>query len=289
MMPPEPVILPLPRQQPRLDLSQLRLECSRFFHQVYLLRHWWLAPHRPYQPFFLVAAARTGSNLLVDYLNQLAGVQCFSEILNWRSPIAPRLRTSPEGAILHVKRWLQTVRTPQRGCKLFFNHLQDFRLSIAHVDAAFPSAKYIVLYREALAEQFVSLQLARLTQQWLLLPGEQQKQVPVIVDPTELRRFCQSVRQEYQEVLTHRAIRERSIVLSYEELTEDPVGCLRDQVCSLLEVPAVEPQATLRKQNPQPLSQRVANYSEIAAFVLSPLSRQRYGLPRRRQFQRRAA
>src|SRR5947207_15806816 len=126
---PEPIILPLPkRRAPQHERTDLRLQFRRLGWQLHLLRHWWLAPHKTYQTFFVIASARTGSNLLVEYLNQIPGVHCLSEILNWRSPIAPSRRTSKAGAIKHIRRWMQTVQTEHRGRKLVFKHLGDVRL-----------------------------------------------------------------------------------------------------------------------------------------------------------------
>ncbi|MBW8884505.1 MAG: hypothetical protein JF612_06945 [Planctomycetia bacterium] len=287
---PEPIIIPLPqRRAQKRERPNLRFQARRLGWQLHLLRHWWLARHRSYQPFFVIASARTGSNLLVEYLNQVPDVHCLSEILNWRSPIAPRRRVGAAGAIRHIRRWLQTARTPNRGCKLFFNHLDDFRLNLPDLEAAFPGAKYIVLYRESLAEQFVSLEQARLTNQWLLLPGEQRKQRPVTVDPVALRKFCDDTRRDYQQLFSNPAIHHRGTIFSYEELFENPGRLMGEQVCSLLGVGAIQPKAPLRKQNPEPLAVRVENYSAVAALIASPLCQQRHELQRQRTARRIAA
>jgi LPS sulfotransferase NodH len=257
--------------------TSLPFHLRRLHWRLHLARHWWLARHDAYRPFFVIASARTGSNLLVEYLNQIPGVHCVSEILNRLSPIAPPPRTSPAGAIQHIRRWLQTVRTEHRGCKLFFNHLYDYRLTLRDLETAFPGAKYLVLYRESLAEQFVSLEHARLTDQWLLLPGEQRKQTSVTVDPVALRRFCDNARRDYQQLLAHPAIHHRGSVFSYEELIEIPAYTLEQQVCSLLKVPSIEPKAPLRKQNPEPLASRVTNYNKIAALLTSPHCQLHFG------------
>jgi LPS sulfotransferase NodH len=286
----EPIILPLPKQRAaQHERVNLRLEFRRLRCQLHLLRHWWLSPHWAYQPFFVIASARTGSNLLVEYLNQIPGVHCLSEILNWRSPIAPSPRTSSKGAIRHIRRWLQTVRTAHRGCKLFFNHLDDFGLELRDLEIAFPGARYIVLYREALAEQFVSLEAARLTDQWLLLPGEKRKQHPITVDPAALRRFCDVTRRDYQQLLSHPAIYHRGSIFSYEELVENPAQSMQQHVCSFLGVQAIEPQAPLCKQNPEPLAARVTNYSSVGALMASPLCQQHHSLLSQRATRRRAA
>ncbi len=258
-------------------LTNLRFELSRLQWRLHLARHWWLARHDAYRPFFVIASARTGSNLLVEYLNQIPGVHCVSEILNRLSPIAPPSRTSPAGAVQHIRRWLQTVRVEHRGCKLFFNHLHDYRLTLRDLETAFPGAKYLVLYRESLAEQFVSLEQARLTDQWLLLPGEQRKQTSITVEPALLRRFCDDTRRDYQKLLDHPAIYHRGSVFSYEELTETPDHTIERHVCSLLGVPPIQPQAPLRKQNPEPLASRITNYNSVAALAISPLCQLQIG------------
>lgn len=286
----EPIILPLPkRRAAQQERTNLRLEFRRLGWQLHLLRHWWLAPHRSYRPFFVIASARTGSNLLMDYLNQIPGVHCLSEILNWRSPIAPSPRTSSAGAIRHIRRSLQSVRTEHRGCKLFFSHLNDFGLGMRDLEVAFPGAKYIVLYREALAEQFVSLEIAQLTDQWLLLPGEKRKQLSITVDPNALRDFCHATRRDYQQLLSHTAIHHRGSIFSYEQLIENPVQSMQEHVCSLLGVRSIEPKAALRKQNPEPLAARVTNYASVGALMASTLCQQHHSLLPQRATRRRAA
>jgi len=286
----EPIILSLPkRRAAQHERTNLRLEFGRLRYQLRLLRHWWLASHRAYQPFFVIASARTGSNLLVEYLNQIPGVHCLSEILNWRSPIAPSPRTSTAGAIRHIQRWLQTERTALRGCKLFFNHLDDFGLELRDLEIAFPGARYLVLYREDMAEQFVSLEAARLTDQWLLRAGEKRKQLPVTVDSASLRRFCDDTRRDYQQLLSHPAVHHRGSIFSYEELIENPAQSMRQHVCSFLGVQPIEPQAPLRKQNPEPLAARVANYASVGALMASPLCQQHHSLLPQRTTRRRAA
>jgi hypothetical protein len=64
--------------------------------------------------------------------------------------------------------------------------------------------------------------------------------------------------------------------LSYEELTSDPRGIFAERICPLLATRYDEPRTRLRKQNPQPLSERVENYDQIADLVASPQCRQHY-------------
>jgi LPS sulfotransferase NodH len=268
--------------------AKLRLEYGRLVHQFHLHRHWWLRAHEPYQPVFVIASARSGSNLLVDCLNQLPGVVSHSEILNFALTIGPRRPLKPRKALQHIRRSLQALPTPYRGCKLFLNQLRKNGLAISSLMDAFPDSKFIILYRQSLAEQYASLQLARSTRQWVLFQGESQKRALVKIDPAALRRYCDEMRSGYQRALATPSLAERSVLLSYEELTADPARCFSQQICPLLQLPPHVPRTGLSKQNPEPLALRIANYTEVAALLNSPLCRQYHAWPGQRILRRAA-
>jgi len=181
--------------------------------------------------------------------------------------------------IKHLRYSLQQLNSPVRACKVFFHHLENYGLTLDDIDHAFPEASYIVLYRENLVEQFVSHKQAVQTNQWLLLPGQDRKRARVTIDPKELRTYCDTTRRCYEQFIAHKAVGARGVVLSYEQLTTRPSQCVREFICPLLNIPAIDPQSQMRKQNAEPLAQRVANYDEIAALALSPHCHQRYALP----------
>jgi LPS sulfotransferase NodH len=274
----------------QLDPARLWLRLQQQQQQIRLLLSWWLKSHTPYQAVFVLATHRSGSNLLVDYINRLPGVECRSEVLCPTLPIGPRkVRWRPEPALRHIRYSLHAPRSGVRGCKLMLDQLANCGLTLDALDAAFPSPKYIVLYRQSLAEQFLSREAAKATQQWVLLEGQERKQARVWINPAELRSYSDAVRRAYREVLAHSWLPQRAMLLSYEELVADPARCLRDRVCPLLGVPAVSPETCLRKQNTLPLAQRVANYHEVAALLASPLCRQQYVWPWQQLGARRAA
>lgn len=263
-------------------------EPRRWRHELERIRSWWLSPHRPFQPVFVITSARTGSNLLMQYLGQFPGAQCLGEVLNSALDCGPPRGIGPLRAIQHVRRSLQTLNTPVRACKLFLIHLARYRLTLPLLDDAFPGAKYIVLYRESIAEQFVSRQLALQTGQWLLHGSHRQKQLPVVVDRDQFTRFAEELQQGYCEILSYPWLPERATCLSYEMLTQDPGRCLKSHICPLLSAPSIKPHAHLRKQNPEPLSARVANYAEVSGLLEGPLCRQHYELPSRNTVARAA-
>jgi LPS sulfotransferase NodH len=267
-------------KRPLLDYSTWSLGWRRLKTRVGLLKKWWLRRHSPYQPLLLIATCRSGSNLLMSYLAQQPGVAMLSEVLSSQLPIGPsRDCIPPAKAISHIRYCLQGEKTPIRGCKLMLYQLANCGLKLNDVHAAFPTAKYIVLYRQSLAEQFVSHQLALATRQYQLPVGEEAKHSEIVVDAGELRRYCDEVRRGYCEVLKHAWLADRAVLLSYEELTADAGQWLEKRICPLLGVEYRQPQARLRKQSTQPLADRVANYREVSALLHSPLCRQYHHWP----------
>jgi LPS sulfotransferase NodH len=267
-------------KRPWLDRKKLGLRWQQYRQELRRQKHWWLRPHSSYQPFFILATCRSGSNLLLDYLRQLPGVAGHSEVLCPLLAIGPtRAHLPVRQAVRHIRLSLQTKRLPIRGCKLMLHQLANCQVKMEHLDDAFPSARYLVLYRQSLAEQFVSLRLAETTQQWFLKPGEQQKQPRIVIQPAELRWYCDWIRAGYQNVLGHPGLAERSAILSYEELTTDPVRCLRDSICPLLELPETQIQTQLRKQNTKGFAERVANYADVKDLLDGPQCQQRYAWP----------
>src|SRR4029079_9095197 len=151
-----------------LAQPRILLRCQQSWHQLGMQIECWRCPNASFRPVFVLATARSGSNLLVDYLSRLPGVECGSEVLCTRRPfvISPR-QQNPRATLTHIARSLGSLRAPVRGCKLMLGQLVNCRLSLDLIDGAFPDARYIILYRQSLAEQFLSRESALLTGQWL--------------------------------------------------------------------------------------------------------------------------
>jgi hypothetical protein len=271
-------------------LSNLRLQAQQRTHQLGLAARWWLGRQTSHRPVFALATHRSGSNLLLDYASRLAGLQCLSEVLCTTLPygISPR-QSRADFALRHIRRSLHTLRAPIRACKLMLDQLADCWLTLDALHAAFPDALYFILYRQSLAEQFLSRESAKVTDQWFLVDGQQRKQARVRIDPVRLRTYCDKIRHEYREIFDCAWLPQRSVLLSYEELTADPEQCFSQQICPLLGVPPVPLTTTLCKQNTLPLEQRVSNYREVSALLASPLCQQYYSWHERPQSKRKAA
>jgi LPS sulfotransferase NodH len=270
--------------------SRLWLKCRQRAHQARLAAAWYAKSATPYRPFFVVATHRSGSTLLLDYLDQLPTVQCASEVLCDVLPFGLSKRQSrPDIALRHIRRSLHVLTGQVRGCKLMLDQMQRCGLTVSLLTEAFPEARYIVLYRRSLIEQFVSLETARATDQWHLAPGEQARHARVWIDPSKLKDYCRQIRASYHALLTSEDLEGRSVVLSYEELIAQPEETLRQQICPFLEAPYPTPTARLRKQGSRPLEDRVLNYRQIAGLWADPQCWQQYALSRDQRHVRQAA
>jgi LPS sulfotransferase NodH len=256
------------------------LRCQQAWHQARMAAQCWRTPNFAYRPLFIIATARSGSNLLRDYVSQLPGVACRSEVLCTHRPfgISPR-QYNPSAALKHIQRSLLSLQAPICGCKLMLTQIAACRLTIDTIDAAFPEARYLILYRRSLGEQFLSRESALVTGQWLLRDGEARKQAGVRLDPAKLRSFADQTRQAYEKIVSYVPLQERGVLLSYEELTGDPAACFHASICPLLGVPPMTPKSVLRKQNVLPLAERIVNYHEVAGLLNSPLLQQHYAWP----------
>jgi len=287
-----PATIPLqrpktPRKAPK---SSWRLTAAKLRNELKLLRHWWLWPHTSYRPFFVLATHRSGSNLLIDYLNRAGGISCHSEVLCPTLSFGPlSRRTGPHAALHHIRRSLQTFSAPIRGCKLMLDQIERCQLTVDDLSDAFAGARFIVLYRQSLAEQFVSLKTASLTNQWVLLPGQEARMAQIRIERAELRAYCDQIKSYYDTLLATPGLAERAALLSYEELTADPQYWLGEKICPLVGAAAGHVETAMRKQNTRSFADQIENYREVEALLLSPHCRQGYAWPGERRAYGRAA
>jgi LPS sulfotransferase NodH len=118
-------------------------------------------------PVFIVAAPRSGSGLLLSYLNSIPGVGLCPEILHPRMYYGVRSGfISKRSVFRHIVHSVHYGTEPVRGAKFLSTQLERHRLEIPDLRGLFPAPRFIVLYRESLLEQHVSLKTAERTGVW---------------------------------------------------------------------------------------------------------------------------
>jgi LPS sulfotransferase NodH len=236
------------------------------------------------QPFILLGSARTGSSLVTAALHEHPAVVMYGEIFidpesarqaqrTWkvREPYAPddyyRDGADPVAFLeKHVYGQAYPAAKKALGFKLFYTQMRtgpaarlwDWLAGASHI-------RIIHLYRKRLLEAYLSLQIARMTQEWLVpvAAGAQRAEVaPVKVDVDQFKQYA-------DEELHHREEAER-LFQEHPRLTieyhDDVVAQFDTTVRKMEEFLGIEsrplPQK-LQKQARLPISEEIANFHEL--------------------------
>lgn len=223
-----------------------------------------LCHEQPAVPFLILGEARTGTNLLADLLRQHPEIAVAGEILNPYNPEGIRTWLRPKRWVVwHIKRSLKALEGKCRGAQTHIYHFQIHRLPLAYLVGCWPQLRFLVLYRENLAEQYVSWKLAKQSGRWVGVSDSAVHRGKCIVVPEEFLKWCDSVRSRYAEASSCLGLWERAITLSYEELSRYTGRVLTERVFPFLDVDPVPVFPRLRKQNARPLCECVANFAEV--------------------------
>ncbi len=211
--------------------------------------------------FILLSSVRSGTTMMLDYLNCHDRIHCCNEILGpghlqFGFPYqmsAARLR-------LHVESHF--VKRPGRmtGAKIMTFHLDELPIKLADLLELLNQPKIIVLYRANILEQFVSFRMASQTGVWHV--KKPKATPPIRIDPDECQAFVDRERRMWHENMTVLAGREAH-VLSYEYLAARPDAAMCE-VFGYLGVEAQTVRTRWVRTNPRPARLKVTNYAQLA-------------------------
>lgn len=230
---------------------------------------------RPFDYFVILAAMRTGSNLLEESLNQIEGLTCHGESFNPHFTGYPKLEeqfglTMAEREAAPTELLERLKAAPGlNGFRLFPDH--DPRV-LDHV-LGDPRCARIVLTRNPL-ESYVSLKIARSTGQWRLRDVRNRRAAPVAFDAAEFGEYLDELAGFQARIL--RRMQEAGLTafhVDYTDLQETEV--LAGLAAYLgLDGTDVVPSRKLVRQNPEPLEERVTNPQAMAEALarLDPLA-----------------
>jgi LPS sulfotransferase NodH len=243
---------------------------------------------RKFDSFVVLAEMRTGSNFLEANLNAMTGVACYGEAFNPHFigklnqieafGITLAQREADPTALLHQMR---AQGTGLSGFRYFHDH--DPR--ILPVVLADPRCAKVILTRNPV-ESYVSWKIAQATGQWKLTQAKRLKTAKAQFDAAEFTQHLDQL-QAFQMRLMHglQTSGQTAFYIDYEDINDTDVlnGLARFLG---VETALAAPDGTLKKQNPEDISEKVENYAEMET-ALAQLDR--FNLARTPNFEPRRA
>jgi LPS sulfotransferase NodH len=218
--------------------------------------------HREYQPFLIVTRARTGSNMLISALQSHPNVHAEGELLQ-------QVRdTGDIDVVLHnIFRAGRARSVLASGFKIFYYHpLHDDSGVVWEKLRAVERLRVVHLKRRNRLRTFTSRQIADRTNEWIAKgrhdPRHETTGRELTLRRRELEKYFEQG-EAYEAECEARFAGWPMLDVYYEDLAADLNGEVR-RVTRLLGVPDANVHAQTRQQNPEPLSQLIANYEELA-------------------------
>lgn len=220
--------------------------------------------------FIVLAEMRTGSNLLEANLNALDDVTCFGEAFNpafvGYPKIEPALGITLEDREANPQRLLDAIKNADGlGGFRFFNNHDPRVLEICLADQR--CAK-VVLTRNPI-DSYVSWKIAQATGQWKLTNATHSKSHQIAFDAQEFEHQLTTI-QAFQ-LRTLSALQksgQTAFYIGYDDLRDVEV---MNGLASFLGADARlnNINKKLKKQNPEPLSEKVSNFAEMEGALAS--------------------
>ncbi|MEM1386540.1 MAG: nodulation protein NodH [Pseudomonadota bacterium] len=224
--------------------------------------------HR-FDAFVIFAEMRTGSNFLEENLNDYAALSCLGELFNPHF-IGHDGVKSAHGVSLAQREGdpLALLRIVKSGaprlCGFRFFHDHDPRVLKAILPD--PGIAKIILTRNPL-DAFVSRQIARETGQWRLGDGSRAKTATVALNTAEFLTHLDQI-TAFQRQLLHalQTSGQTAYYIHYDDLND--VDVLNGLTRFLgVDEPKKNVSRKTKVQNPRPLQEKIANFSEVEAAL----------------------
>ncbi len=221
------------------------------------------------EPVFVISERRTGSSLLLSYLSSIPDVSSAGEVIR-------KLWTlSRSGVLHHIQYSINNCKHKLCFAKLFQSDLEARKVDLKDIKNHIPNARFVILYRRSLLDQFLSFRIAEMTNHYRW--NEDFKLPPFIhVSKSELLEFCEETKNHYKQMLSHDWLKDCSIIVDYENLVSNPQKVFDKTIFPFLGLTSCSVSTEMCKQNTKKPEELVANYEEIKPFVSAPCVLQEY-------------
>jgi len=209
----------------------------------------------------VLSAGRSGSSLLVSYLNSNRQIYCLGEVLNPGHKIYGTTEgKTREELIRHVASFFQTRDVTYVGAKFLTHQFDELDITVSDVLEVLRRPKVLALYRRSLLETYVSLLIAEQTDTWY--SSNVINNVSVTLDLAQFYEFAEVQRRRWEDSMREVSRLCSFVCVSYEELINDQAITMK-RIFSFLDVPSADVHCESVKQNPGDLSTKISNYDSL--------------------------
>ncbi|MEM7423919.1 MAG: nodulation protein NodH, partial [Pseudomonadota bacterium] len=219
--------------------------------------------------FAIIGTMRTGSNLLEKTIERFGDTACYGEAFNPGFISGPRkqdvLGWSVRERDADPTGFLESIITETPYLVPGFRIFDEHDRAVLEQVLADPRCRRIVLRRDPV-ESYVSLEIARLTGQWMLREPRNRMTARIRFDPEAFGRYRRRVEAHYADVeaLMRRA-GTNALQLDYADLDSRAIlGRVAAHIGSRGVVPEAPP---IQRQNSPDMMEKVENYEEMCAYL----------------------
>ena len=211
----------------------------------------------------VLSAGRSGSSLLVNYLNSNRQIHCHGELLNPEHEIYGTVagKTRQE-LILHVASFFQPRAETYVGAKFMTHQFDELDLSLRDILDVLQRPRVLALYRRNLLDTYVSLRIAEQTNVWYSAHAVNHE--AVTLDLGDFYAFAAVQRRRWRDCMQEVAGLCAFVCCAYEDLVSDSAAVM-NRVFAFLELPSTPVNSESVRQNPGNLQRKIANYAAIPA------------------------
>jgi LPS sulfotransferase NodH len=223
----------------------------------------------PFQSFVILAEMRTGSNFLEANLNAIPGVTCHGEAFNPHF-IGQKGKDQLFGMTLKDRaadpsRFLRQMRERTEGLAGFrYFHDHDPRVFDLVMDD--PACAKVVLTRNVL-DSYISLKIARASDQWRISDTRNLKEARARFDPVEFTAMLEDRQAQQLRILSRlQKTGQTAFYIDYDDLLDlDVLNGLAGFLGVAGRLKALN--LKYKKQNPEPALEKVSNPADMQAAL----------------------
>lgn len=220
--------------------------------------------------FVIFGSMRSGSNLLEQSLNQFSDITCHGELFNPAFIGGPKkekylgfsFARREENPVALLEAMIADSNDKISGFRIFDGH--DTRILQKALQD--PDCAKIILRRDIL-DSFISLKIAKKTNQWLLRDAPQKKDAKVHFDAAEFQKYRDAQNAYYQNI--RKTLQESGQTAYWLDYPDQKNLRVLNGIAKFLGAsgPLKSVKETLRRQNPGPLQDKVENFEEMQTFL----------------------